>query len=104
MLSSSFKEIFGSNSFAEAPITGVLQDGTTVSGQIDRLLIKDKEIYILDYKTNRPPPQNVAAIPAVYRTQMATYAAILREIYPDHIIRTALIWTDGPRLMEIEGI
>jgi hypothetical protein len=35
---------------------------------------------------------------------MATYAALLREIYPDHIIRTALIWTDGPRLMEIEGI
>ena len=104
LTTSSFKEIFGTNSFAEVPITGVLKDGITVSGQIDRLLIKDKEIYILDYKTNRPPPQNVADIPAVYRTQMATYAAILREIYPDHIIRTALIWTDGPRLMEIEGI
>ncbi len=104
LTTSSFKEIFGSNSFAEAPITGVLQDGTTVSGQIDRLLIKDKEIYILDYKTNRPPPQKVDDIPSVYKTQMATYAALLREIYPDHIIRTALIWTDGPRLMEIEGI
>jgi ATP-dependent helicase/nuclease subunit A len=29
---------------------------------------------------------------------MAGYVALLRQIYPNHRVEAALLWTDGPRL------
>ncbi len=96
-----FAPIFGPGSMAEIPVTGYLDEGTLISGQIDRLLVTDSEILIIDFKTNRPPPQNEADIQPVYQKQMQAYARALRKIYPGKTIRCALLWTDGPRLMEI---
>lgn len=96
-----FGAIFASGSMAEVPVTGLAGGHTLVSGQIDRILITDKEILIVDFKTNRPPPQDVEDVPAIYQKQMKAYADMLRQIYPAHNIRCALLWTDGARLMEI---
>jgi len=41
-------------------------------------------------------------VPAVYLRQMATYKALLQAIYPGREVRAALLWTDGPRLMELD--
>ncbi len=98
-----FKAIFGENAKAEVPITGLLKDGRIVSGQIDRLIITDQEIIIVDFKTNRPPPKTPQDIPLIYKNQMQAYADILREIYPNHKIHCALLWTDGPNLMPVES-
>jgi ATP-dependent helicase/nuclease subunit A len=96
-----FAAIFGPGSLAEIPVTGLLDDGRVVSGQIDRLLITDTEISIVDYKTNRPPPTRAEDVPVLYRNQMNAYAAILARIYPGRTISCALLWTDGPRLMKL---
>ncbi|MGB0718932.1 MAG: double-strand break repair helicase AddA [Bdellovibrionales bacterium] len=98
-----FAAIFAPPSRAEVPITGLLKDGRLVSGQIDRLLITQHEILIVDYKTNRPPPQHAKDIPAVYRRQMETYAAILQAMYPGRTVKCALLWTDGPNLMPLDA-
>ena len=37
----------------------------------------------------------------VYLRQMAAYRAALSAIYPEKPIRCVLLWTDGPRLMEL---
>jgi ATP-dependent helicase/nuclease subunit A len=42
--------------------------------------------------------ENVA--PA-YINQLATYRLALKKLFPGRAIRAALLWTDGPRLMEI---
>ena len=42
------------------PLIGTVQTprGTfTVSGQVDRLAVSEREVLIVDYKTNRPPPE-----------------------------------------------
>lgn len=96
-----FTSIFGEGSQAEVAISGILSDGTRINGQIDRLLITDDEILIVDYKTNRPPPLDVKDVSTQYRKQLAAYADIMAQIYPNRTVRTALLWTDGPRLMEI---
>ena len=96
-----FAPIFGAGSLAEVPVTGLLDDGTLISGQIDRLLITDNEILIIDYKTNRPAPKTPENIPVIYRNQMHAYAGALKKIYKNKDVRTALIWTDGAQLMEI---
>ncbi|MGB4108211.1 MAG: double-strand break repair helicase AddA [Alphaproteobacteria bacterium] len=96
-----FAAVFGPGSVAEVPLAGVLEDGRTVSGQVDRLLVTDTEILVVDFKTNRPPPTRPEDVPAIYRTQMDAYAAILARIYPGRTISCALLWTDGPLLMPL---
>lgn len=94
-------EVFGHGSAAEVPVSAVV-GGRVVSGQIDRLLVTDQVVTILDFKTDRPAPVDAAAVPTVYYRQMAAYRAALRSIYSDRRIRCALLWTDGPHLMELD--
>ena len=88
------------------PVTGFAGDSKRfapqiLSGQIDRILVTDMEVLIIDYKTNRPPPVSDKDIPAIYLKQMAAYRAVIYNIYPKHKIKCALLWTDGPILMPL---
>jgi ATP-dependent helicase/nuclease subunit A len=96
-----FASVFSAASKAEVPITGLIDGAHLVSGQIDRLVVTEKEVLIVDFKTNRPPPERAEDVPEAYKRQMALYKRTLSLIYPDKHVRTALIWTDGARLMEI---
>ena len=40
---------------------------------------------------------------APYITQLALYRAVLSRLYPDKAVRAALVFTEGPRLIEIPG-
>jgi ATP-dependent helicase/nuclease subunit A len=96
--------LFAPGSRAEVPLIGTLQTprGTfTVSGQVDRLAVSDTEVLIVDYKTNRPPPESAEGVALVYRRQLALYRALLQRIYPGRRVRAFLLWTAAPRLMEI---
>ena len=102
-----FVGVFGPDSRAEVPISAIIprQSGQgpalRLSGQIDRLAVTERHILIVDYKTNRPPPQLPEHVAPAYLYQLAAYALALNEIYPGKPVRAALLWTDGPRLMEI---
>lgn len=96
-----FAPLFGPGAMAEVPITGLLADGRLISGQIDRLLVTESVLWIVDYKTNRPPPENPKDVPSAYRTQLKAYRDTLARIWPNRAIRTFLLWTDGPKMMEI---
>ncbi len=95
-----FAAVFGPGSKAEVPLTGLI-GGQVLSGQVDRLAVTDEDVLIIDYKTNRPPPTDVAGIAPAYVFQMAAYRAALREIYPDRAVRCVLLWTDGPFVMTV---
>ncbi len=95
-----FSVLFGPESTAEAPITGLV--GTTaIRGQVDRLAVTKDGVYVVDYKTNRPPPQDADMVSHAYLRQMAAYRALLRQIYPGRPVICALLWTDGPRMMAL---
>src|SRR6201999_888199 len=99
--------VFGDGSRAEVPIVGRLDrpGGTQVlvSGQVDRLVVAENEILIVDFKTNQAPPGSAAEAPAAYVRQLALYRALLAKLYPQRPIRTALLWTETPELMEISA-
>jgi ATP-dependent helicase/nuclease subunit A len=80
-----------------------VSDRFGLTGQIDRLAVSDHEVLIADYKTNRPPPESPEDTDPLYLRQLAAYRAALRELYPGRRVRCCLVWTDGPRLMEIPG-
>ena len=92
--------LFGPDSLAEVPVCGRL--GTrVVSGQIDRLAVLDDAVWIVDYKTNRPPPETEDGVAPLYFRQMAAYRALIRKIYPEKTVVCALLWTDALRLMPL---
>lgn len=99
-----FAPLFGPGSRAEVSVSGRapgLPDDVVINGQIDRLVVTDQAILIVDYKTNRPPPLDVADVPLTYLAQMAAYRALLQGLHKGRPVRCALLWTDGPRLMEL---
>ena len=99
-----FAPVFAPGSRAEVSIAGTPAGGgpgAALSGQIDRLAIRDNTILVVDYKTNRPPPRRAEDADPGYIAQMAAYRALLQEIYPDHKIECALLWTYDARLMAI---
>lgn len=97
---SRFAPLFGPGSRAEAPIVGRLGDDI-INGRVDRLVISDDEILIVDFKTDRPAPPDVSDVALTYQVQMAVYRSVLSTAYPNRPIRCLLAWTDGPSLMEI---
>jgi len=97
---SAFAPLFQPGSMAEVPIVAHI-DGYDLEGQIDRLVEREGALLILDYKTNRPPPGAIEDVAPAYIAQLAAYRMALRNLYPDRVLRAALLWTDGPRLMEI---
>ncbi len=96
-----FAAIFGPGSRAEVSLSGLVGE-TTISAQVDRLLVGDDSVLIIDYKSNRPAPKSVGAVPEIYYKQMRAYAAALRVIYPDKKVEAALLWTDEARLMILD--
>jgi len=102
-----FADLFAPGSRAEVPIVGRLaREGApafTVAGQVDRLAVTGDSVLIADYKTDRTLPSDPAAVPDRYVGQLALYRAVLQRVYPGKTIRTALIFTGGPTVIELPG-
>lgn len=92
--------LFGDHALAEAPIAAVVGQ-TVVAGQVDRLLITDSHVLIVDFKTGRRVPASIEDAPPYHLAQMAAYAAALRQIFPAHKVEAALLYTAGPRLLTL---
>jgi len=92
--------LFGPNSRAEVPISGRVGN-RVLSGQIDRLAVTKDTVWLVDYKTNRQPAATPESVDKAYLKQMAAYRAALQPLYPQHRIRSILLWTNGPSLMEL---
>ncbi len=95
-----FAAVFSPSSRAEAPIVGDVA-GKAVRGVVDRLAVEGDRVIVLDFKTDRPAPTDVAAAPDAYVLQLALYREVLRKIFPGKIVSCALLWTEKPHLMEL---
>ena len=100
-----FAAVFADGSRAEVSIVGRLElpGRPLVSGQIDRLVVTEDEVLIVDFKTNHSPPSAPGEAPPVYVRQLALYRAVLRKLYPKARVRAALLWTETPEFMEISA-
>lgn len=101
-----FGSLFGSASKAEVSISGPIDnEGRTevMSGRIDRLVVDEKTVTIVDFKNGRKIPANADTVPFEYIVQMAAYRLALQQIYPDREIKCALIYTRAAHLVPISG-
>ncbi|MGK6321517.1 double-strand break repair helicase AddA [Sphingomonas sp. DT-51] len=93
--------LFGPESLAEAPISATLASGRVISGTVDRLLIGDRVVRVIDYKSSRVVPDSADDVPDYHLRQMAAYAAALEVIVPDARVEVALLYTAGARLITL---
>lgn len=96
-----FKHLFGAESRSEVPIFAKI-DGENISGRIDRLVIRESEILIIDYKTDKSPATDPGKIPPAYIKQLLTYKHVLQRIYPHIVPQCYILWTETAKLMSIQ--
>ncbi|KUJ77417.1 double-strand break repair helicase AddA [Ruegeria profundi] len=92
------KPVFATDTLAEVPVTANL-NGRRTHGVIDRLIISETEVQVIDFKTNIIVPDDPAACPEGVLRQMGAYRQALTQIYPARNIRTAILWTRTADLM-----
>jgi ATP-dependent helicase/nuclease subunit A len=104
-----FAALFGPDARAEVPIVATIPDpagrapSLRLAGKIDRLARDGEKVLIVDYKTNRPPPRRPEEVAEAYLLQLAAYRLAVARIFAGQPVVAAILWTDGPRIMEIPG-
>jgi len=95
--------IFSEDSLCEVAFSAHLPTlgEAPVFGTIDRLIVGPDDVLVIDYKSNRSVPDGPESIPEGVLRQLGAYAAAMAQIYPDLPIRTAVLWTEGRRFMEV---
>ncbi len=97
--------LFAPQSRAEVALMGIVEikgKKYAVSGQIDRLNDAGETIILGDFKTGRVP-KSEAQIPKSYLLQMALYRNLLKAIHPKKMMKTLLIYSDGPKVFELDA-
>ncbi|HDI45724.1 MAG TPA: hypothetical protein ENF60_00115, partial [Candidatus Omnitrophica bacterium] len=70
-------------------------DSQGLTKRIDRLIIKDNEVWVVEYKTGIPLPE--------YRDQVKEYMDIIKGIYPGYKVRGYILYLDTKIVEEIDG-
>jgi ATP-dependent exoDNAse (exonuclease V) beta subunit len=69
-------------------------DGRGITKRLDRLIVREKEIVIVDYKSSNEGSEE-------YRTQVNEYRMILSKIYKGRKITCYLVYLDTMKIDEV---
>ena len=94
------KIFFGEGSKAEVPLMGMLGN-EAFSGQVDRLWVGEKEVVIIDYKTNQNVPSTLKEVPELYKKQLSVYKELLAKLFTKKSVKAYILWTQNLSLTEI---
>ena len=92
--------LFSTDSLAEVNITAQL-GSQIMAGQIDRLILSQGRVLIVDFKTNATVPARAEDAPEGLLRQMGAYQQAVGQIYPDRQVDCAILWTRSAQLMSL---
>jgi len=97
----SLAPLFAQSTLSEVSVSAPVSalDGVRIHGVIDRLVVEDDRVLIVDFKTNALVPDTPQDCPDGLLRQLGAYAAAISDIYPGHKIETAILWTRTASLM-----
>lgn len=72
-----------------------------IAARADRLAFADGAVTIGDFKSDARAPGTLADVPVAYIEQLAAYRAALLAAFPGRAVRALLVYTAGPRVLEI---
>ena len=102
-----FAAAFGPHSRAEAGLLAELPQigpGVLFCGGVHRQLVSDPAGRTLDLQARGRAPAREGDVAPVYLAQMALYRAAAERIFPGRRIVCGLLFTDGPRLMQLSDV
>ncbi|WP_297527407.1 UvrD-helicase domain-containing protein [Thiohalobacter sp.] len=83
----------------ECPLTCRTDDGRLVDGVVDRMLLFDDRLLIVDYKTHRVDAAGAEALVTRFLPQMRLYLEAGRRLWPETPVEGALLFTHCRRLV-----
>lgn len=92
--------LFEPTGLSEVPITAVIGN-RRIHGSIDRLILSEKRVLAVDFKSNASVPATPEACPEGILRQMGAYVHALQQVYPDRVIETAVLWTRTAHFMSL---
>jgi ATP-dependent helicase/nuclease subunit A len=103
-----FREFFDPARYQEArnEIPILYRDGgRDVYGVIDRLILREEEMVLIDYKTHaRATRENIAQLAEDFREQMRQYGEGARRLWPGKKLRLVLLFTACGGIVELEDL
>ncbi|MHB8624037.1 MAG: UvrD-helicase domain-containing protein [Sulfuricaulis sp.] len=100
-----FRDFFDSTCYEEArnEIPILYGDGNReIYGVIDRLVIRDQEIVLIDYKTHaHATTDNIESLARNFTEQMRHYGAGVRHLWPQRKLRLLLLFTACSGIVEL---
>lgn len=85
---------------AEYPLAGSLDPNSLMSGYIDLLVASSTNLFVIDFKTDTPPRDDVKYAYPAYIEQVHLYARVVEQsgVAGSLLIRTGLLFTGDGRL------
>ncbi len=88
----------------EVPVQ-YLEDDRLVHGIIDRVVLIENSVTLIDYKTHRhAAPGTLGELVDAYRAQMRCYASAAHRLWPQHRLHTCLLFTACRELVSVDGL
>ena len=85
--------MFSSEALSEVEIMLELQKGEFFTGKIDKLLIYETEVHIIDFKF-----YETEVMTEEIKEQMQKYTNVISKIYPQKKIKTFILWVKSLKL------
>ncbi len=92
--------IFASEGLSEVDLAA-RQGGRVLRGTVDRLIVSQEKVIVIDFKTNRIVPACPEETPLGILRQMGVYCSAIAQIYPGRDVDLRILWTAGPTLMRL---
>ena len=97
------ESLFATNTLAEVDISADLSaiGLGKMHGVIDRLVVNDDRVLVVDFKSNRSVPDHVSDVPQGILRQLGAYLSAIKLIFPNSTIELAVLWTADGSLMSV---
>jgi ATP-dependent helicase/nuclease subunit A len=93
--------LFGPGSYGEVPLRGLVDwrgRKVHVAARLDRVIVRERDVLIVEFKTDRVVPKALTAIPSNYVAQLALYRLAVERMFPGRPVNCGILWTVEPRL------
>jgi ATP-dependent helicase/nuclease subunit A len=93
--------LFAAGSYGEVPLRGLVEwQGARVdlAARLDRIVVGERDVMIVEYKTDRVVPNADSAIPGSYLAQLALYRVAVARLLGGRPVNCAILWTVEPKL------
>lgn len=96
--------LFAPETLAEVAVSAAIpeMDNRVMDGIIDRLVVTDDRVLIVDFKTNFVVPQTADQTPLGILRQLGAYRSAVLQLYPDRPVDVAVLWTATRELMTVD--